>query len=299
MKARRFARKLKEMGVVVREEVSLSRYTTIRTGGAAEIMVFPETVEELIEIWHFLRSEGVPYFILSGGSKVLFPDEGFSGVVVSLRGLRGVKELVPGRLEVLSGTPVSTLIAYGMREGFSGAEFLAGVPATVGGALYMNAGAFGRSFSELVEELELLTEAGPVRLKAQPQWWGYRSFNGPEGVFVRATIKLYPALREKARALVKEALLKRRRNQPLGLPSFGCVFKNPNGVPAGYLIEEVGLKGFTRGGAVISEKHANFILNRGQASTGDILYLIEEARERVFKAFGVELEPEVRIVDPN
>lgn len=296
MKRRKLVQKLKEMGLTIWEGVPLARYTTIRTGGTAEIMVFPERVEELVKTWHFLRTEGIPYFILSGGSKVLFPDEGFSGVVVNLRRLKGLKELAPGRLEALSGTPTSALIAYGLTKGFSGAEFLAGIPATVGGALYMNAGAFGRCFSELVEELEILTEEGLARLAAGPELWRYRAFQGPRGVFVRAVVRLKPALKEEVRSRVKAALSRRRQTQPFGPPSFGCVFKNPKEAPAGYLIEKAGLKGLARGGAVISEKHANFILNLGKACTNDILYLVEEARERVFRTFGLELQPEVRIV---
>jgi len=281
----------------LREAEPLRRHTTVRTGGEAALMAFPRTGAELERLCGYLRRREVPCFFLSGGSKVLFPDEGFPGVVVNLRTLRGLRELSPGRVEVLCGTPVAALIAYGLRKGYGGAEFLAGIPATVGGAVRMNAGAFGECMGDLVEEILILKEEGFVRWEASPGTFGYRSFRGPEGVILSAVVRLRPLGREGVRRRIERFLAARRSGQPFGVPSFGCAFRNPGeGPPAGWLIERVGLKGRSRGGAVVSPRHANFIVNTGRAASRDILDLMEEARERVHQRFGILLEPEVRIV---
>ncbi len=296
MGSRGLIKEVKSWGLPFRAEEPLSRYTTIRTGGRAKVMIFPENVDQLLRLWEILWEERIPFFLLSGGSKVLFTDEGFPGVVVNLRSLRGVRELSPGRLEVLCGTPVAALIAYALRHGFEGPFFLAGVPATVGGALFMNAGAFGRSFGELVEEVVVLTREGVVKKKGSPELWEYRRFNGPEGCVLKAILRLSPASSSTGREALFQTLARRRATQPLGKPSFGCAFRNPEGTSAGLLMDKAGLKGLRRGKAQISNKHANFILNLGGARSQDILDLMREAQERVYQLFGVHLEPEVRIV---
>ncbi len=297
MKLRGAAEDLRRKGLRVREGEPLWRYTTVRTGGPAALMVFPQRVSELEVLWEYLSRRAVPCFWLSGGSKVLFADEGFAGVVVNLRGLKGLRELSPGRVEVLCGTPIAALIAYGLKRGFGGVEFLAGIPATVGGAIFMNAGAFGKSMGELVEELWVLNDEGLKRVSGEPGLFAYRRFRGPKGVLVKAIVRLRPASPTKVRERIFGFLAARRGKQPLGRPSFGCAFKNPpEGPAAGFLLEKAGLKGRSRGQALISPKHANFILNLGGARSGDILALMEEARERVFGRFGISLEPEVQIV---
>ncbi|QJA05756.1 UDP-N-acetylmuramate dehydrogenase [Thermosulfurimonas marina] len=290
------SRDLKKKGLKVRLEEPLWRYTTVRVGGPADLMAYPETLEEVLELWEFSRRQGLRIFWLSGGSKVLFADAGFRGVVVNLRGLKGVVELSSGHLGVMCGTPVAVLTAYGLKRGFSGTEFLAGVPATVGGAIMMNAGAFGEEFGDLVESVTMLTPEG-LREYSGKDLFGYRTFRGPSGVVLSARLRLRPRDPEEVRARVRDFLARRRATQPLGRPSFGCAFKNPpEGPAAGELLEAAGLKGFRRGEAMISSKHANFILNLGRARAEDIRALMEEARERVQARFGVELEPEVRIV---
>ncbi len=297
MRLRGVLEDLKRKGLRVKEGEPLWRYTTVRVGGAAALMVFPQRVSELEILWDYLSEKAIPCFWLSGGSKVLFADEGFSGVVVNLRGLAGVRELSPGRLEVLCGTPVAALIAYGLKRGLGGVEFLAGIPATVGGAIFMNAGAFGKSMGELVEEVWVLNEEGLVRVPGEPGLFAYRRFRGPGGVLVKAIVRLAPASPAEVRERIFGFLAARRDRQPLGRPSFGCAFKNPESGPAaGWLLERAGLKGRSRGRALISPKHANFILNLGGARSRDILALMEEARERVFRFFGFTLEPEVQVV---
>ncbi len=293
---RALAEDLRRMGLATREGVSLRRYTTVRTGGKAALMVFPQTLGELEKLWLYLRRRGVPYFLLAGGSKVLFPDEGFSGVVINLRLLSGFRELSPGRLEVLCGTPVAMLIAYGLKRGFRGFEFLAGIPATLGGAIRMNAGAFGQTTGTFIEEVWFLDSGGLRKVDRTGLSFRYRRLV-PEGLVAKAVVRLLPASPPEVRERVKTLIRERRCKQPLGQPSFGSTFLNPDtGPPAGWLIEKAGLKGKRRGGARISPRHANFIVNEGGARSRDILDLMEEARERVFHRFGILLQTEVRVV---
>ncbi len=290
-------KELKRRGIEVKEGVGLKGLCSIRTGGVARAVAFPDSVEKLVEALRLLEEDGVRYYVLAGGTKVIFPDGGFNGVVVHTGRLKGLRWLGEGRLEVLCGTRVSQVIAAGLRRGYRGLEFLAGLSATMGGALRMNAGAFGESVGFYVEEAEVLSKGRLVKLKGEAELWGYRKFNGPEGVFLRAVLRLVPSEEKEVKERIRQFVRKRRATQPVGVPSFGCAFKNPKEAPAGLLIEKAGLKGRRVGDAAVSKKHANFIVNLGAATSSDVLKLMDIVREGVLKEFGINLEPEVNIVE--
>ena len=292
----KLALRIKELGLEAKEGVPLARHTTFRVGGPADFLFAPRDLWELKKTLAFLTEEGLPYFFLGGGSNLLVRDGGFRGAAVSLKNLSRI-EVEDELVRAEAGVNLPYLLGFCAEKGLSGLEFLAGVPATVGGAVAMNAGAFGQEIKDLVREVSLYHEGKFFALERERLSFAYRRLELPEGALVvAATFSLKKTTPSLVRQKMAEYLSLRRRKQPLSFPSAGCVFKNPGELPAGFLIEAVGLKGFRLGGAEISRKHANFILNRGQASASDILALMELAKERVFREYGLELEEEIKIV---
>ncbi len=288
--------RIKELGLEAKERVSLAHYTTFRVGGPVDLLFAPRGLWELKKTLAFLAEEGLPYFFLGGGSNLLVRDGGFRGAALSLKGLSRI-EAQGELLRAEAGVSLPFLLSFCAEKGLSGLEFLAGVPATVGGAVAMNAGAFGQEIKDLVQEVSLYHEGEFYTWRRERLSFSYRRLELPEGALVvAATFSLKKASPSYVRRKMAEYLSLRRQKQPLSFPSAGCVFKNPRELPAGFLIEAVGLKGFRRGGAEISRKHANFILNRAQATASDILALMELAKERVFREYGLELEEEIKIV---
>ncbi len=295
-----FEKFLKEKGIAYKKDEPLSKHTTIRIGGPASLMVFPTKEEELIGIVKDASELDIPWYVMGGGSNLLCADEGYPGVVINLRSMKGIADssFAQGatlHLEVLSGTMVGEVLSYARRKGYSGLEFLAGVPATVGGAVRMNAGAYGRSFSMLVKGVKLLKEGKIEDYDPKDSDWTYRSFR-KEGIVVSATLELAKSNPEEIEKKLKEIYFKRKTSQPLAEKTFGSAFKNPPCCYAGKLIEDCGLKGFRIGGAKVSEKHANFIVNLGSATAKDVLALLREVQKRVWERFGIMLEPEVKFL---
>lgn len=292
-------KKLTELKINFKINELLAPYTSIKIGGPCKRMIFPEKTHSLLEILKFLEKEGIPFFVLGGGSKLLVSDEGFAGVVVNLCNMKGLEIIKKNENEVfikgLSGTRINEIIALGIKEGFGGIEFLGGIPATLGGAIKMNAGAFGKSMSQLVKNIRIYKNGKIQTLTCKAELWEYRKFK-EDGIIVEAELKLKRMKKEEIKALVKKYLEQRRKNQPLLEKTFGSVFKNPPNYYAGKLIEECGLKGYQIGAAKISEKHANFIVNLGNAKATDVLKLMKLAKEKVFLEFGIELEPEVNFL---
>ncbi len=276
----------------------LSGYTTWRVGGPARRMYLPASSADLVQ---FMRSlpENEPLLWLGLGSNLLVRDGGFDGTVILTRGhLNQVEQLDDCRVRAEAGLSSAKLARITAHAGLCGAEFLAGIPGTFGGALAMNAGAFGGVIWEWVEQLETVDHQGQVR-KRDPEDFeiGYRQVKGPKGEwFLAATIKLNPGDGEAALDAIQELLDKRASTQPIGLPSCGSVFRNPDGDYAARLIEKTGLKGRCIGNACVSEKHANFIINTGGATASDIEQLMEMVRDEVKKATGISLVSEVHIV---
>jgi len=282
----------------LRRGVPLAPLTTLRVGGPADVLIEPADEADLARVWRACRQAGVPVLVLGCGSNLLVRDGGFRGVVVRLtpRAFGGV--IVRGdRLDCGAAAGLRAVAAVALKHGLGGLEFLAGIPGSVGGALRMNAGAMGRSMFDVVERVRSVDSEG--RVSEQPAGElgaGYRSCPGLEGRLVlgavlRGQVDEPQAVRQRIRELNR----RRWQSQP-SAPSAGCVFKNPDRLPAGRLIDELGLKGTRVGGARVSEQHANFIVTEAGATAGDVLALIELIRRRAREARGIELETEVQIV---
>lgn len=276
----------------------LARHTTLRVGGAAEVWVEPAVEADLREVLRFCAENAVRFLVLGRGSNLLIRDGGIRGVVISLAhpGFSRV-EAERASLRCGAGARLKTVAVEARRHGLAGMEFLEGIPGSVGGALRMNAGAMRSSIFDLVETVRFMDHRGEVSEQAAylipTEYRGCPFFRSH--IALGATLRGRPepeaAIRERM-----EAYSKRRWETQPNQPSAGCIFKNPDGIPAGKLVDELGLKGKRVGGAVVSDVHANFIVNDGAATAADVLALIELIRQRAFEARGVQLETEVQIV---
>jgi UDP-N-acetylmuramate dehydrogenase len=285
----------------------LARYTSFRIGGPADALVQVETIESLRHLQRLARCYGIPLFILGGGSNLLIRDGGVRGIVVTLRGSfrrYGVtpceQALAPARACVYAGVgcSLSRLAMSLARQGWSGLEFAYGIPGTLGGAMVMNAGTYLGDLSHVLIAAQLLLADGQVHeVPAQALGLRYRGSSYPLGAIVlRATIRLHRGDWDTMVAAMRAANVRRQRTQPLWLPNAGSIFKNPPGPAAAKLIDDLGLKGTRIGGAMISPVHANFLVNVDRATSADVEALIELVQDRVRQAYGIVLEPEVRIV---
>jgi len=281
----------------LRENEPMSRHTSWRVGGPADLFFVPSSVAELSE---FLREldTSTPIFWHGAGSNLLVRDGGLRGVVISAAKIMRSMERVENFLvNAGSGVPCTQLARQCLRWDIGPAEFFAGIPGTVGGALAMNAGAHGGETWERVESVKTIDRAGEIHLRAPAEYTvGYRSVTGPGSEwFIEANFRFDPEAKASKETL--DALLQRRKTtQPLGLPSCGSVFRNPPGDHAARLIEAAGLKGYCIGGAEVSVKHANFIINSDNATATDVEELIEHVRHTVIEQHGIELLHEVRII---
>ena len=281
----------------LRRDEPMSRHVSWRAGGNAELFFIPASVEDLQAFLRELDAD-MPIFWLGVGSNLLVRDGGLRGVVISATGiLRNLERIDAYLVRAGSGVPCTQLARQCIRWGLGPSEFFAGIPGTVGGALTMNAGAHGGETWERVESVRTIDRAGEIHLRSPAEYSvGYRSVTGPSNEwFLEATFRFEPGVTASMDAM-KQMLERRKATQPLGLPSCGSVFRNPPGDHAARLIEAAGLKGYRIGGAEVSPKHANFIINTGDATATDIEELIEHVRQTVIEQHGVELKHEVRIV---
>lgn len=277
---------------------SLAPYTSWRVGGPAERFYRPLDKDDLAAFLQGLPPHE-PLFWLGLGSNLLVRDGGLRGTVIHTRGRLGaLKKIQANAIYAEAGVPCAKVARFCSEQGLAGGEFLAGIPGTLGGALAMNAGAFGGETWALVDRVVTVDRAGACRVRTKEAFEiGYRSVRGPEGEwFLSAVLQLEPGDAAQSRAKIRRLLARRAATQPTQLPSCGSVFRNPPGDSAGRLIEASGLKGFSIGGACVSEKHANFIVNRGKASARDIEALILHVRREVERHQGITLECEVRII---
>jgi UDP-N-acetylmuramate dehydrogenase len=281
----------------VRVNEPMSKHTSWRVGGPAESYFVPNSIEDLSQFLAGLHAD-IPVFWFGVGSNLLVRDGGIPGVVIAaskiLRDLTRVDHL---SVRAGAGLPCTQLARQCIRWGLGPSEFFAGIPGTVGGALAMNAGAHGGETWERVESVRTINRSGVIHERAPSEFTvGYRSVTGPSNEwFIEATFRFEPDVTP-SKDVMDEMLERRKQTQPLGLPSCGSVFRNPPGDYAARLIERAGLKGFSIGGAQVSEKHANFIINRENATATDVEELIEHVRQKVIEVHGVELVHEVRIV---
>ncbi|MCP3871380.1 MAG: UDP-N-acetylmuramate dehydrogenase [Gammaproteobacteria bacterium] len=280
------------------ENEPLSRHTSWRVGGPARQFYRPADSEDLLCFLQELEDDE-PLLWLGLGSNLLVRDLGFDGTVVATRGrLEGLEVVGDGLLRVEVGVACAKVARMAAREGLTGSEFLAGIPGTMGGALAMNAGAFGGETWNLVKQVETVDRHGHLQVRLPGEFdIGYRQVTGPEGEwFIAAQLQLEPGDVESAQERIRGLLARRSATQPVGLPSCGSVFTNPEGDHAARLIEAANLKGIRIGDACVSKKHANFIINQGEATAADIEQLIRLVQQRVEWKFGVRLGTEVRIV---
>jgi UDP-N-acetylmuramate dehydrogenase len=287
-------------GASVAFGVAMARYTSLRVGGPADVVATPRDRDELAGMLAWAAAQGIPHHVLGAGFNTLVQDAGIDGLVLVMTKLRGLEDLPDGSLGAEAGASHHRVTKHCIERGLSGLEFAAGIPGTVGGWIAMNAGIGVREMRDVVQEVEWLRGdgSGPERRARGQLDFRYRELaNLPAGaVVVAARFGLAPVGREAVAGEVERHLARRAETQPLDVPSCGSVFKNPPGEHAGRLIEAAGLKGEREGGAQISTVHANFIVNRGRATAADVLALLQRARERVFDATGILLEPEVKIL---
>lgn len=282
----------------LRHDEPMSRHTSWRTGGPADVFYQPADLEDLCAYLRQLPPDE-PVLWLGLGSNVLVRDGGIRGTVVVTQGvLSGLEKLGPLTVRAEAGVACAKVARFCARQGLVGAEFLAGIPGTMGGALAMNAGAFGGETWQWVAAVETLDRAGERHTRTPDEFTvGYRRVRGPRDEwFVAAHLRLHRGDAGTATARIKQLLEQRGDTQPIGLPSCGSVFRNPEGDHAARLIEDAGLKGLCVGGACVSEKHANFIINTGGAKASDIEALIDRIQKEVERIHGVRLELEARIV---
>ena len=287
-------------GVCASQNELLAPHSSFRIGGAAKLALFPKNREEMILCLHKLSEENRRYAVIGNASNVVFSDEGFDGAVVFCGGWREIA-LDGCRLTVSAGASLASIAAQAQRASLAGMEFAHGIPATVGGAVLMNAGAYGGSISDVCERSEYFdpSDATCHTLTGNAHEFAYRdSFykRNPQLVILSATFSLTPDDGDAIMERMKDYMQRRRASQPLELPSAGSVFKRPVGYFAGKLIEDAGLKGVAIGGAEVSRKHAGFIVNRGGATASDVRALVMLIQERVFRAFGVDLECEIQFL---
>ena len=278
----------------------MRRHTTFAIGGPADLFVQPKTRRELAETLHVFRERGVPFLLLGNGSNMLVADAGIRGAVVCTSELDDVRVGDDGTLVAEAGALLGRVARRAQRAGLTGVEFAGGIPGSLGGAVFMNAGAYDGQMAGVVEKTEYLDENGALHtLTGDEHGFGYRRSvfrDHPDWTVVRSTLRLQPGDPAAILDYMNDLAQRRREKQPLNFPSAGSTFKRPAGYFAGKLIEDAGLKGTSVGGAQVSEKHAGFLINRGGATCDDMLRLIELVQQRVKEKFGVQLECEVRII---
>lgn len=285
---------------IAREE-PMSRHTSFRIGGPARRMAFPERGEQLVLLLDHACQCGARPLVIGNGTNLLAPDEGLDRLVINTSGLSRVEAgPEPHTILAEAGASLTKAAEFACRQGLAGLEFAHGIPGTVGGAVCMNAGAYGGEMKQVLRGASVLFPEEGVRfLPVEELRLDYRRSiltDRPDAVVLSAVFELSPGDPETIRAAMRELMERRRASQPLELPSAGSTFKRPAGHYAGTLIDQCGLKGLTVGGAQVSEKHAGFVVNRGGATCADVTELIRQVQQRVLDQTGVHLEPEVRII---
>ena len=282
------------------ENVSISKYTTYRVGGICRVMAYPTDVSELIKLLKLLKSRNIKYKILGNGSNLLFSDKEYDGFLIKLNSFDTLTFLGNNKVKVGAGYSLIKLSLMAAKKGLTGLEFASGIPGTVGGAVFMNAGAYKSDMGYVVETVKVLTpNLEIINLENKEMNFHYRSSflqTHRDYVCLEVILKLNVGKREAIEDVIRERRERRVASQPLEYPSAGSVFRNPEGGFAGQLIEESGLKGMTKGGAMISDKHANFVINYKDATSSDIKYLIDLAHDTVLEKYNVDMKIEQEFV---
>ena len=296
----------------IRFEEPMSRHTSLRIGGPAEIFASPETLEDLYALINWSREKGLSYLVIGRGTNLLVKDTGIRGIVVKLTKCLNTIEQIEadtegGLVTAMAGANLAALCAYTLKRGLKGMNFSLGIPGTIGGGVIMNAGTSYGSMENVLVSIDVLPPGGqPLRIRKEALDFAYRKLSwnpkltdgpGKQTIILNGRFSFCPSDPEKLKKSAREIMKARRRKQPMGFPSAGCFFKNPpSGPTAGELIEMCGLKGKSVGGAEISSKHANFFINRRNASAADFLALMDITEDTVSKKFNIHLEREVKVV---
>ncbi len=284
--------------VLIHEKVC--NYTTYKVGGKARAICFPNGENELIALLKILKERKIKYFVLGNGSNVLFSDNMYDGIIIKLDNFNKIN-IQDNIIEVGAGYPLVRLSRDAMRNSLCGLEFASGIPGTVGGAVFMNAGAYGEDMSKIVESVRVINDdLEIITLTNKEMKYSYRTSVLQEHlnyVCISCVLKLEKGNKEEIENIMNERLKTRRETQPLNFPSAGSVFRNPPGMYAGKIIEEMGLKGYTVGKAMVSPKHANFIINTGNAKASDIKKIIDTIKAKALNKYGLKLRVEQRLIN--
>ena len=286
-------------GVELRLNEPMEKHTSFRIGGPAEVMAFPKTVEQLSDILKVSALLDRKPAILGAGTNILAPDAGIKGLIICMKDcLDSMEQLDVTHIRVSAGVTMSRAAVFAANLGLSGMEFAHGIPGSVGGGVYMNAGAYGGEIAQICTQVDVMDMSGDLRtLSCEEMAFSYRHsrLEDAGGIVVRAVFALTPKPVEEIRSVMQDLMTRRKNSQPLDLPSAGSAFKRPTGGYAAALIDSAGLKGYRVGGAAVSEKHAGFVVNLGGAKAEEVKQLLSDVADIVFVDSGIRLEPEVRI----
>jgi UDP-N-acetylmuramate dehydrogenase len=288
---------IERIGCEVASRYPMKKYTWLRVGGETDLLVTPRNLDQFKKVITLLSSHGTPWVVLGEGSNTIVYDGGIKGVVVSTKKLKNIEILDGAKVIAETGAILGTILNKTLKAGLTGFEFAAGIPGTVGGGVFMNAGANNGEIKDVIDTVWVWLDGKEIALKRKDIKFEYRKSHLPQGsVITKALFSLKPGSRAESERSVKDYMERRNETQPVTLTNTGSIFKNPPGIAAGQLIEELGLKGFAIGGAKFSDLHANFIVNCGDASADDVLKLIETAKKEALSKRGIRLETEVRVI---
>ncbi len=280
-------------------DFSLKENTTFRIGGPADVAVYPKNADETALLLRYFEENHLRYFVLGRGSDILASDKGYRGIILSTKKMNNLS-VSENLISAGAGCSMTSVSNLALKEGLSGLEFLHGIPGSIGGGIYMNAGAYGSELSSFVESVTWVDSEGVVRTSSPENLdFSYRHsyFSNHCGIVCSAVLRGVPGNPDEIREIISDLDGRRREKQPLEYPSAGSAFKRPEGYFAGKLIEDAGLKGFSVGGACVSEKHAGFIVNKGGATSADVHGVIEYVTKTVYRQTGITLEPEIQFLD--
>ena len=283
----------------VRCDEPMSSHCTFRAGGTAKYYVIPDEYKKVRDVLRLCVEENIPYYVIGNGSNLLVQDDGFDGVIIEIDSALAKIEINGNEIVAKAGAKLSKIAVKALNESLTGFEFAPGIPGNLGGAVTMNAGAYGGEMKDVLKWVKVLDNNGEMKtLKAEELELGYRTsiIVKEKMIVLEACIELHEGNRDEIEMHMKELMAKRKEKQPLEYPSAGSTFKRPEGYFAGKLIQDAGLKGYRVGGAMVSEKHSGFVINYDNATATDIINLMKDVRKKVYEEFQVTLEPEVKIL---
>ncbi len=283
----------------VRCDEPMSSHCTFRAGGTAKYYVIPDEYKKVRDVLRLCVEENIPYYVIGNGSNLLVQDDGFDGVIIEIDSALAEIEINGNEIVAKAGAKLSKIAVKALNESLTGFEFAHGIPGNLGGAVTMNAGAYGGEMKDVLKWVKVLDNNGEMKtLKAEELELGYRTsiIVKEKMIVLEACIELHEGNRDEIEMHMKELMAKRKEKQPLEYPSAGSTFKRPKGYFAGKLIQDAGLKGYRVGGAMVSEKHSGFVINYDNATATDIINLMKDVRKKVYEEFQVTLEPEVKIL---